>query len=110
MPYEGMAAALAGFGAEVSRVSREEGIAYKINGLTSMFTGFFSDRDVVDYETAASSDRRLYAAFFKAMLDQGVFFAPSQYEAAFLTTAHTSAVLERTVEIYRRVFRKMKKL
>jgi len=110
MPYEGMAAALAGFGAEVSRVSREEGIAYKINGLTSMFTGFFNDRDVVDYETAASSDRRLYAAFFKAMLDQGVFFAPSQYEAAFLTTAHTSAVLERTVEIYRRVFRKMKKL
>ncbi len=75
-----------------------------------MFTGFFNDRDVVDYETAVSSDRRLYAAFFKAMLDEGIFFAPSQFEAAFLTLAHDDGVIEKTVETFRRVFRRIRKL
>ena len=75
-----------------------------------MFTGFFNDRDVVDYETAVSSDRRLYEVFFKAMLDEGIFFAPSPYEAAFLTLAHDDGVVEKTVETCRRVFGKIKNL
>jgi glutamate-1-semialdehyde 2,1-aminomutase len=75
-----------------------------------MFTGFFNDRDVVDYEAAVSSDRRLYEVFFKAMLDEGIFFAPSQYEAAFLTLAHDDGVVEKTIEAFRRVFGKIKNL
>ena len=75
-----------------------------------MFTGFFTGRDVVDYASAVSSDRRLYALFFKAMLDEGIFFAPSQYEAAFLTMAHDDEVVEQTIEACRRVFRKIKNL
>jgi glutamate-1-semialdehyde 2,1-aminomutase len=108
MPYEGLRAALAHVAAEVSRIASGAGVPYAVNGLTSMFTGFFNRRDVVDYETASASDSRLYAAFFRAMLGEGVFFAPSQYEAAFLTMAHTGGVLEEVLDICRRVFKKIK--
>jgi glutamate-1-semialdehyde 2,1-aminomutase len=108
MPYEGLRAALAHVTTEVSRIASDAGVPYAVNGLTSMFTGFFNRRDVVDYETASASDSRLYAAFFRAMLGEGVFFAPSQYEAAFLTMAHTGGVLEEVLDICRRVFKKLK--
>jgi glutamate-1-semialdehyde 2,1-aminomutase len=108
MPYEGLRVALARVATEAARIASDAGVPYAVNGLTSMFTGFFNGRDVVDYETASASDSRLYAAFFRAMLDEGVFFAPSQYEAAFLTMAHTGGVLEEVLDIYRRVFKKIK--
>ena len=107
-PYEGLKAELARVSSEVARIASKAGVPYAINGLTSMFTGFFSDRDVVDYQTASASDSRRYAAFFRLMLDEGVFFAPSQYEAAFLTMAHTGGVLEEVLDIYGRVFKKLK--
>ncbi len=108
MPYEGLKSELARVSSEVARIASKAGVPYAINGLTSMFTGFFSDRDVVDYQTASASDSRRYAAFFRLMLDEGVFFAPSQYEAAFLTMAHTGGVLEEVLDIYGRVFKKLK--
>ncbi len=110
MPYGLLRARVERLGTAISQVAREEGVAYSINGVTSMFTGFFNDRDVIDYETAVSSDRRLYEVFFKAMLEEGIFFAPSQFEAAFLTLAHDDEVVEKTVETARRVFRKIKGL
>jgi glutamate-1-semialdehyde 2,1-aminomutase len=110
MPYDRLRARLERLGTALSQVARDEGVAYTVNSVTSMFTGFFNDRDVVDYATAVSSDRRLYAVFFKAMLDEGIFFAPSQYEAAFLTLAHDDGVVEKTVETCRRVFGRIKHL
>jgi glutamate-1-semialdehyde 2,1-aminomutase len=85
-------------------------VAYTINSLTSMFTGFFNHGEVVDYETAVSSDRRLYGAFFRAMLDEGIFFAPSQFEAAFLNLAHDDEAVGKTLEAYERAFRTIKTL
>jgi glutamate-1-semialdehyde 2,1-aminomutase len=110
MPYDRLRARLERLGTALSQVARDDGVAYTVNSVTSMFTGFFNDRDVVDYATAVSSDRRLYAVFFKAMLDEGIFFAPSQYEAAFLTLAHDDGVVEKTVETCRRVFGRIKHL
>jgi len=110
MPYDRLRARLERLGTALSQIARDEGVVYTVNSVTSMFTGFFNDRDVVDYETAVSSDRRLYEVFFKAMLDEGIFFAPSQYEAAFLTLAHDDGVVEKTVETCRRVFGKIKNL
>ncbi len=110
MPYDGLRRRLERIGAALLQAAREEGMPYSVNGATALFTGFFADRDVVDYDSAVSSDRRLYALFFKAMLDEGVFFAPSQYEAAFLTMAHDDAVVEQTIETCRRAFRKIKNL
>ncbi|NLT24455.1 MAG: glutamate-1-semialdehyde 2,1-aminomutase [Syntrophorhabdus sp.] len=81
------------------------GIPYRVNSTTGMFTGFFSEAPVTDYDSAAASDRNLYERFFKAMLDEGVFFAPSQFEASFVTLTLGQAEIERTVAACEKVFR-----
>ena len=71
-------------------------IPNRINQIGSMMTFFFTDSEVVDFATAKTSDTARYAAFFWALLERGVYIAPSQFEAAFVSTAHTDAVLEET--------------
>ena len=65
----------------------------------SMFCLFFSEHPVFDLESARRSDRVLFAEFFRRCLDAGVYFAPSQFETGFLSTAHTMADVERTIAI-----------
>ncbi|MBM3939829.1 MAG: glutamate-1-semialdehyde-2,1-aminomutase [SAR202 cluster bacterium] len=69
-----------------------------INRVGSMLTAFFCDGSVTTWAEAARSDTAAYAAFFHALLDQGVYIAPSQFECAFLSLAHTPADLARTAE------------
>jgi len=90
---------------EMTFIAGRHGIPYTVNSTTGMFTGFFSETPVRDYDSAAASDRGLYERFFKAMLDEGVFFAPSQFEASFVTLALDQAEIERTVAACDRVFR-----
>lgn len=80
-------------------------IPYRVNSLTGMFTGFFSEAPVMGYDAAAASDRNLYEKFFKAMLEEGIFFAPSQFEASFVTLTLDQTEIERTVAACERVFR-----
>jgi glutamate-1-semialdehyde 2,1-aminomutase len=80
-------------------------IPYRVNGVTGMFSGFFIDRDVVDYESASQASRELYARFFRGMLEEGIFFAPSPFETAFLTLSHTELEVGRTIEAFERVFK-----
>ncbi|HUJ70696.1 MAG TPA: glutamate-1-semialdehyde 2,1-aminomutase [Verrucomicrobiae bacterium] len=63
----------------------------------SLFCTFFTDREVVDYASAKTSDTKRYGRFFHAMLDLGVYLAPSQFEVGFLSLAHTEQDLEQTV-------------
>ena len=63
----------------------------------SMLCGFFTDQPVVDYASAKRSDQQRYARFFRGMLERGVYFAPSQFEAALLSTAHSDADIKKTV-------------
>ena len=63
-----------------------------------MKTAFFTQEAVVDYATAKTSDTQRYAAFFRGMLEQGVYLAPSQFESVFVSTAHTDGDIERTIE------------
>jgi glutamate-1-semialdehyde 2,1-aminomutase len=70
-----------------------------------MWTSFFTDGEVTDWTSAARSDRERYGKFFHAMLDAGVYLAPSQFEAAFISTAHTDELLDQTVEATRKAFR-----
>jgi len=109
-PYSMLRAKLERLGTEVTRIAEKAHVAYRINSVTSMFTGFFAQGEVIDYETAVSSDRRLYGAFFRAMLDEGIFFAPSQFEAAFLTLAHDDAALGKALDAYERVLGRIKSL
>jgi len=65
---------------------------------------FFHDGPVRNYAEATASDTQRYARFFWGMLERGVYFAPSQFEAAFMSSAHDDAVLDRTLEAARQVF------
>jgi glutamate-1-semialdehyde 2,1-aminomutase len=87
--------------------AREAGVETVANRVGSMFTTFFSSEPVTDWTTAARSDRALYGRFFHAMLEGGVYLAPSQFEAAFISLAHTDELLERTIEAARRAFRSL---
>ena len=72
------------------------GVPLRINRLGSMMTLFFTDVKVTNFATAKTSDTARYAAFFRALLTCGVYFAPSQFEAAFVSAAHGEAELEQT--------------
>ncbi len=73
-------------------------VPMRINRVGSMMTAFFTDQPVTDYATAKTSDTAKYASFFRAMLDQGIYLAPSQFEAAFVSNAHTDDDIDRTIE------------
>ncbi|MDE3057390.1 MAG: glutamate-1-semialdehyde 2,1-aminomutase [Bacteroidota bacterium] len=68
------------------------------NRAGSMFTLFFTEKNVVDYETAKTSDTKKFAVYFNEMLDRGIYLAPSQFEAAFMSDAHTDEDIERTID------------
>lgn len=69
-----------------------------INRFGSMFTIFFTDKEVYDWATAKSSDTKIFAKFFKCLLNNNVFFPPSQFEAAFVSLAHSERELEITLD------------
>ena len=72
-----------------------------VNRVGSMFTFFFTDQPVADYDSAKRSDTERFGRFFRAMLERGVYLAPSQFEAAFLSAAHTDADIDRTIAAVR---------
>ena len=92
----------------LNRAAREAGIAVTLNRVGSMLTMFFTPGPVTDYASAKKSDQQAYAKFFRAMLSQGIYLAPSQFEAAFLSTAHTPADIAKTVKASRAAFSKLK--
>jgi glutamate-1-semialdehyde 2,1-aminomutase len=88
----------------LSRAAADAGLKTITNRVSSMWTTFFTDRPVVDWTTANRSNRELYGKFFHAMLNEGVYLAPSQFEAAFVSTAHTEDRIDRTIAAARRAF------
>ncbi len=88
----------------LSEAARSAGVAYTTNRVGSMFTGFFTDQPVTDYVSAKRSDTGRYARFFHGMLDRGVYLAPSQFEAGFVSLAHSEADIDATVNTARAAF------
>ncbi len=78
-------------------VFRRHGAPHAVASAGSMFGFFFADGPVTDLASAKRSDTALYARFFHAMLDRGFYFAPSQFEAGFLSLAHTESDIDRTI-------------
>ncbi len=91
----------------LTRAAADAGVPVTLNRVGSMMTGFFTDGPVTDYASASRSDAARYGAFFRAMLERGVYLAPSQYEAAFVGLAHTADDLARTVEAARESLREI---
>jgi glutamate-1-semialdehyde 2,1-aminomutase len=82
-------------------VLSKAGVSGSVNRVGSMFTLFFTDRDVVDFTTAKTCDTVRFNAWFHAMLEAGIYLPPSQFEAAFISAAHTEADIDRTIEAAR---------
>jgi glutamate-1-semialdehyde 2,1-aminomutase (EC 5.4.3.8) len=74
------------------------GLNWQFNRVGSMFTLFFTEAPVRDYDSAMTSDTKKFARYFLEMLNQGIYLPPSQFEAAFISAAHTERDIERTVE------------
>ena len=76
----------------------KKGIPCRLNRAGSMFTLFFTDREVFDFASAARSDTKRFARYFQGMLNHGISLAPSQFEAAFLSFAHTAEDVDKTLD------------
>jgi len=85
----------------VEAAARDAGVPLQCARAGTMFGFFFASGKVVDWESAKRSDTRRFARFHRAMLERGVYLAPSQFEAAFLSTAHGDAEIEATIEAFR---------
>ena len=83
----------------------DAGVAAQVNGIASLSTMFFAPQPVNNYTDAKRSDTKLYARYFREMLNRGIFLAPSQFEAAFVSAAHTEADVERTIGAAREALR-----
>jgi glutamate-1-semialdehyde 2,1-aminomutase len=89
----------------LATAATDAGVTTVTNRVGSMWTSFFTGDPVVDWDTANRSDRQLYGKFFHAMLNKGVYLAPSQFEAAFVSVAHTDAIIDRTIEAAKESFK-----
>jgi len=88
----------------VAAVAAREGVSLTLNRVGAMWTWFFTDGPVNNYDEAAKSDTAAFGRFHRAMLDQGIWLPPSQFEAAFLGTAHGDAEINATIEAARIAF------
>lgn len=82
----------------VAQKAKEAGVTLQVQQAGSMFGFFFSSVEVVDYETSAAADQEAFKVWFKAMLEQGIYIAPSQFETLFMSGAHTDEEIDRTIE------------
>jgi glutamate-1-semialdehyde 2,1-aminomutase len=94
---------LEALGARLEAGLRVTGVT--VNRVGSMLTAFFTPEPVVDYATAKKADTAKYGNYFRAMLERGVYLAPSQFEAAFVSLAHTEADIDRTIAAARESLR-----
>jgi len=82
----------------LKKIIDELGLGFQINHIASMFQLFFTDQPVHDYTSAMKADNGKYMEFHRRLLEQGIFLPPSQYETCFLSLAHTSDDIDKTVK------------
>ena len=92
----------------VAAAAKEAGVSLCHNRVGSMFTWFFSPGPVTDWDSASKSDTEKFGKFFRSMLDSGIYLPPSQYEAAFLSAAHTEEDVQRTIAAAKQAFAAMR--
>jgi glutamate-1-semialdehyde 2,1-aminomutase len=100
-PYEELERRSAALEKGFQEAATAAGVRATVNRVGSMMTAFFAEGPIVNWDTAKRSDTDRYARFFRAMLEEGVYLAPSQFECAFVGMSHTDEVIERTIEAAR---------
>ncbi|MCC7368873.1 MAG: glutamate-1-semialdehyde 2,1-aminomutase [Chloroflexi bacterium] len=98
-PYAKLDALAGRLAAGLEAGAKAAGVPLQVSRVGSMMTGFFSSARPTDYTSALSADREQYGRYFRAMLAGGVYLAPSQFEAGFVSAAHTEADIDRTIEL-----------
>ncbi|MBT8490385.1 MAG: glutamate-1-semialdehyde 2,1-aminomutase, partial [Deltaproteobacteria bacterium] len=83
---------------KLEKVFEKRGTPHSINRIGSMFTLFFTDHEVFDFASAGTSDTGYFARYFRGMLANGICIAPSQFEASFISLAHSREDMEKTIE------------
>ena len=92
----------------IEAAAREAGVKIRAHQAGSMFSFFFSEGEVKDYDSSAASDQEAFKVWFRAMLEQGIYLAPSQFESLFLSLAHTDEDIDRTIAAAEKAFAEVK--
>ena len=103
--YKGLDESGAYLEAGLRSCMEENGVDHTINRCGSMFTLFFTKGPVTDFDSAKTSDTDKFASYFRGMLEQGIYLPPSQFEACFISAAHSRQDLDRTIEAAGRAIR-----
>ncbi|HEY4716713.1 MAG TPA: glutamate-1-semialdehyde 2,1-aminomutase [bacterium] len=91
---------------EIVSLARAAGIPMTVNRAGSMFTFFFTNGPVRNFAEAKRSDAQMYARFFHGLLERGVMFPPSQFEACFISSAHTENDLDKVIQVCKKILKK----
>ncbi|HNN93337.1 MAG TPA: glutamate-1-semialdehyde 2,1-aminomutase [Pseudomonadota bacterium] len=105
--YPRLAQATTSLADGLAEIVRQAGFGVSVNQVGSMFTLFFNEQPVFDYADAKRSDSARFARFFHSLLDHGVYLPPSQFEAAFVSAAHSDAVIDQTLTAARQAIRSL---
>lgn len=92
----------------MNATAKELDIPVSINQIGSLLSCFFTGKDVVDSKSAKTSNTKVYSNYFSKMLDKGIYLAPSQFEAMFVSYSHSKEDLEKTVEAFNETLKEMK--
>lgn len=87
------------FYTKLQQIVKDAGYDYPVNHIGSLGSLFFTEREVTDYESAKTSDTKAYADYCNYMINHGVYLAPAQFEAMFLSMAHTQEQLDKTLDL-----------
>lgn len=103
--YEALEAKSRAVAEGISKAAKDAGYPIYSTRVGSMFCAFFSTGDVFDWPTASQCDTKAFAKYFLAMLDEGIYLAPSQFETAFVSAAHTEQDIEKTISAATKCFK-----
>ena len=103
--YEALASKTTRLAEGLKQLASEAELPIWVNAIGAMFSAFFTDVSVKDYASACTSDVERFAKYHRGMLERGIYLAPSQYEAVFLSTAHTESDIDQALEQARTVLR-----
>jgi glutamate-1-semialdehyde 2,1-aminomutase len=103
--YRKLAARAQALATGLAEAAREAHVPLQVNASGSMLTPFFTAERVTDFKTATTADTRAFGTFFREMLDGGIYLPPSQFEAWFVSGAHTPRDITRTIDVARRAMK-----
>lgn len=105
-PYTGLKRKTGYLVKEINKLIKKNSLKIKINHIGSMFTLFFNEREVKDYRDAELSSTEEYAGFFNKIINRGILFPPSQFEASFISAVHNEEDIEQTLRVIYKVLGK----